>query len=551
MVKTKPVVLLIIITFAVYFLSFFNQFVWDDEQFIYNNVFVANFDVAKIFTTNTIAGASSISNYYRPLTTLSFAWDYQIWGLNPIGFHLTNTLLHIGAGILLFYLLKHFLQLKSAAFWIALIFLLHPLQTEAVTYANSRGDSMFAFFGMASLLALSFVIEKKKYKTQIYNLKLSFKKIFFAVLSSLFYILSILGKEIGIAVLGLQALLILFWFAQSKKKTIFTFIKNNFFAISVFGLNALIAAGYLLLRATSLNFNNSFDFYDDQSLYSQSLLVRLLTFSKIIFIYLRLLFIPYPLHMERDTELVTALFSIWPILFFCLLFMIIFISWKEIVSKKTYFISFGWLWFFCMLLPVSGIIAINGLLYEHWLYVPMIGFFIAMFGTLQLFKKKIDKNTGKIFLITLCAVYALLTVRQNYLWANPIRFYTYLLKHTESSRIHNNLAMALAENGQNEEAIKHYNAALEYGIPYPNIYHNLGNTYLALEEYQKAEESYMEAISKDPSFFYSYNNLINLYVQQKKFDEALLMIKAAQAQFPNIPQYQEYETQILRLRDNS
>ena len=121
--KYSKTLLLVIITLAVYFSSLFNHFVWDDEQFIYRNQYVASFDVSHIFSTNTIAGAGETSNYYRPITTLSFAWDYLFWGLNPIGYHLTNTLLHIGAGILLYIILKNLRFSKVAAFWLSLIFL--------------------------------------------------------------------------------------------------------------------------------------------------------------------------------------------------------------------------------------------------------------------------------------------------------------------------------------------------------------------------------------------------------------------------------------------
>ena len=91
--STKKLVLILIgATFLAYFSSFSNPFIWDDEQFITSNAYVRNFDIGKIFTTNTVAGAGVQSNYYRPLTTLSFAVDTAIWGSNPFGFHLTNLL---------------------------------------------------------------------------------------------------------------------------------------------------------------------------------------------------------------------------------------------------------------------------------------------------------------------------------------------------------------------------------------------------------------------------------------------------------------------------
>lgn len=544
--KYSKALLLVIITFAVYFSSLFNHFVWDDEQFIYRNQYVATFNVAKIFSTNTIAGAGETSNYYRPITTLSFAWDHLFWGLNPIGYHITNTLLHIGAGIVLYIILKK-LRFSKAAFWLALLFLVHPIQTEAVTYANSRGDSMFTLLGFASLLSLLYVYEKKSYLFSIYNLEIKVPTWIFALTTPVLYIASILGKEIGIAILGLHGLLLLYLFI-STKKNIFTLIKEHTLSIIVVITNIIVAGGYLLLRATTLNFNNSFDFYNDASIYSQSLLVRLLTFCKIIFIYIKLLLFPYPLHMERDTALVTSPTSIWPLLFTLLVTVLVFLSWHEFKKKHSVYIGLGSLWFFVMLVPVSGIIAINGLLYEHWLYVPMVGFFIALYGVFKLFFSKVFKK-GTYLLTILVLIYSILTIHQNYLWGTPVRFYSYLLKHTDSARIHNNLAMSLAEEGKNQEALLEYEKALEFGLPYPNIYHNMANTYVTLGQYDEAEKNYLEAIKLNPNFFHSYIKLIELYVQLKEYDKAIAITQQAQQQFPNDPGWKKTELQIEQLKN--
>jgi tetratricopeptide (TPR) repeat protein len=518
----------------IYCNSFFNPFVWDDEQFIYNNSYVQNFNVGKIFTTNTIAGANEVSNYYRPLTTLSFAWDYVFWGIHVFGYHLNSTLIHIAAGIVLYYLLQQLYFSKKLSFWISLLFLLNPIQTEAVTYVNSRGDSLYTFFGLTSLLCLVLFYKQIQLKFSIYNLKITIPHWVLAVATPILYVLSILSKEIGIAVLGLHGLVSIYLYCYSHKKNIFSFIRSNYSLVSVVSINAVLAGVYLYLRATSLNFNNSFDFYKDNSIYSESLIVRLLTFTKIIFIYLRLLIIPFPLHMERTTTILPSLINPWTIAFFVLVGILIFLGRKEYQKKKTLFIFFGTAWFSIMLLPVSGIIAINGLLYEHWLYLPLVGFFITVYGVLKLFSsKKILAYLPKI-LIAVAIIYSMLTIRQNYLWGDRVRFYKYLLQHTSSARIHNNLAMALAESEQYDEAIKEYKLALEYGIPYPNIYHNIGNTYAQQKKYSEAEIAYLKAIELDSNFFYSYNNLINLYSIQKKFDRALEISEIAEKKFSSV-----------------
>lgn len=424
------VLLIFTLTCIVYFSSFWNKFVWDDEQFIYENVFVQQFDTKNIFTTSTTAGSGIDSNYYRPFTTLSFAIDHSIWGMQELPFHLTNTLLHAFTAVLIFLLLLllKFSKRQSAA--VALMFAVHPIQTEAVTYINSRGDSLYSFFGISSIVMLVLLYKKVQPEFVIYNLRLKLTSFLQLLSIPIFYAASILSKEIGIMIIGLQVISLLYIFYTRDEPFSVKTIKRHLFSVVAVLLNFAIAATYLVLRATALNFNNSFNFYNDTSLYATSIVVRLLTFSKVIWQYFGLLLFPYPLHMERKIDLVTSIFSIWPLLTTLCLFTIVASAIYECKKLKKLYIAFGSAWFFSALLPVSGIIPINGILYEHWLYLPMIGFFILCIGLLNLFLprnfyQKIKENFGVILSI-LILVLSILTIRQNYFWSTPIRFYEYL-----------------------------------------------------------------------------------------------------------------------------
>src|SRR5258708_6112431 len=99
--KHAPILILVVVGFFTYVNSFHNQFLCVDDYFISQNLLIKSLKYTpQIFTSNTIAGAGQISDYYRPLTSLSFAVDHAIWGWNVVGFHLTNTLLHIGVGVM-------------------------------------------------------------------------------------------------------------------------------------------------------------------------------------------------------------------------------------------------------------------------------------------------------------------------------------------------------------------------------------------------------------------------------------------------------------------
>lgn len=539
---------LLALTFILYIPSLSNPFIWDDEQFIYRNAYVQTFAVREIFTTNTVAGAGELSNYYRPLTTLSFAIDYQFWGLTPFGFHLTNILLHILAGWLGWRILR-MLQIKSwAAIGITTLFLLSPIQTEAVTYINSRGDSLYAVFGLASILLLLLSMKGTK-QLKIYNLTLSFNPWMLAVLAALSYAASILSKEIGLAVGGLLALVLTWkvWTRRSAGLSVWQKVRKLQPAVMAVILATTIGISYLVLRATVLNFQDSFNFYGDGSVYGDNLLIRLLTFSKIIWIYLQIFIFPYPLHMERNTELVTTLLSPWPWLTLALLGAISWMSWREWVKNKTAYVMFGAGWIAVMLLPVSGIVPINGLLYEHWLYLPIIGWGILIYGMLKLLpaiQQFLLKN--KIILFSgLILINGLLTMRQNYLWEDPIRFYNHVLRYSETARVHNNLAMAYADGEKYDDALHHYSRGLELGEHYPQIYHNIGNAHMAKGDTEKAVSSFEAALTLNPTFFHSYYALLNLYIDRERYDAALELLQRGQTHLPTEDNFHMMEMIIL------
>ena len=514
------------------------------------------FAIKDIFTTSTTAGSGIDSNYYRPFTTLSFAIDHSFWGMKELPFHLTNTLLHATTAVIIFtlLLLLKFSKRQSAA--IALIFAVHPIQTEAVTYINSRGDSLYSFFGISSIVILVLLYKKIQPKFSLYNLHVEFISLLQLITIPILYAASILSKEIGIMVIGLQIISLLHIFYTTDEPFSVKTIKKHLFSVVAVLLNLTIAAIYLVLRATALNFNNSFNFYNDTSLYATSIVVRLLTFSKVIWQYFALLLFPYPLHMERKIELVTSVFSIWPLLTILCIVAIICSATHEYKKLKKMHIAFGSAWFFCALVPVSGIIPINGILYEHWLYLPMVGFFITCFGLLNLFLpknfyEKIKENFSMILSI-LILLLSIVTIRQNYFWSTPIRLYEYLLRHTESSRIYNNLGMAYADAKQYEKAIENYNTALSYGEKNPAMLHNLGNAYRDSGQLEKAVSSYEEALKSNPKFFFTYIPLLQVYQKLGAFEKAFSVIELAQNNNPNEPLFYFAELEFAQqLKDTN
>lgn len=506
--KVKLILLLIGLTFFAYISSLGNPFIWDDDEFITNNIYVQHFQVPEIFTKNTIAGAGLKSNYYRPITSLSFAIDAQLWGKNSFPFHLVNLGLHISSGVLLFLLLGMLGMSNLPAFFISLFFLIFPTQVETVSYINSRGDGMFAFLFLASLVSMLWAFRKNRQR--------------FLWLSAVLFVLSILGKET--ALFGLPLFGGVVWLYAHKMKVSWKrFLNKGFFV----GL-ASIAGFYFLLRMTVFNFKDTLNFYSTPDIYSTNLFVRLFTFCKILFVYLGLLVWPYPLHMERSVSYVTTLFSWWVLGAF---FLISGVGALAVFAYKKYknpWILFGLLWSGIFLIPVSGIIPINGLLYEHWLYMPLIGVLLIGYGVFLLVSRTFSlaqrQKTKKILIsfgIVLAILYMILTIRQNNIWSDPVGFYRYTLQFSPNSvRLHTNLGISLSAAGDNQGAIAEYKKALAIEPSNPQAYNDLGYSYLLLGQYDLAEKTLLYTLKLYPTFLLPRTNLVKVYLLTKQYDKA-------------------------------
>ena len=148
---------LIVIGFSVYAFNLNNPLFWDDTDWIVNNPFVHSFsweNVKNWFTQNILAGVGQSSNYYRPFLSFTFALNYVTSGTAPLGYHLVSNGLHIANAIIIFLILFRVFRSRFIAFWTSLIWLVHSLQTEAITYISGRGDPLNVFFMLLILYLL-------------------------------------------------------------------------------------------------------------------------------------------------------------------------------------------------------------------------------------------------------------------------------------------------------------------------------------------------------------------------------------------------------------
>jgi len=503
------VLLFIVIGIVLYANSFQNQMFWDDEDNILKNRYVQNWRYfPKYFSENLIAGAGLLSDYWRPMLLTVFSLEWHLWKSWPVGYHFVNTSFHIADAILLFFILFYIFKNHWLAFFTSLVFLVHPLQTEAVTYVSGLADPLSAFF---IFLGLLFYLKLRISK------KVPLKSPFY-FLSLLMYIFALMSKETAI-VMPIFIFIVDFFFLNQNEKISFKYkLKKIAKAICPF----LVLAGfYILLRATVFNFRNTFNLYSEENIYTSNFYVRLFTFFRVLLIYFGLLFWPFNLHMERTVEIATSLNSlsvIFGALISVILLILAFTSFRQLPI-----LSFGIFWFFIGLAPTSNLLVpVSGLLYEHWLYLPLIGIFIIFIWLGMEIGKRYSLEKTFVFCFSLYLVFfSILTVRQNTVWHDPITFYSYTLKFAPNSyRIINNLGMAYSDEGNYKMAEKLYRKAITLDPLNPVAYHNLANLYQTIGKTDLAIKNYKKAVSLDPNFVFSYNALVDLYLRTKNYQEA-------------------------------
>jgi len=530
---------LFLIGFIIYAFNLNNPLFWDDVDWILNNATLHALTWANIkfiFSHNVLAGIGQVSNYYRPFLFLTFLANYLISGPNPVLYHIVSNGIHIFNACLIFYLLTRWLGSKRVAFLTALLFLIHPLQTEAVAYISGRGDSLSVFFMLLSLLLWINDIECRYGKTvdnspQRHRMSLR-------VLSVISMVLAVLSRETAVlfpAYLGVALM------AFEYKGLIWERFKKAFISTLLFiGISVI----YGILRLTVFNFQNTLNFYQQQNIYSEHLSYRVYTFFHALVVYIRLVFWPVGLHMDRDIPVSIHIWDGWSWLGALIIIMVIvqlFILYRRTDKILFNVWFFGSGIFFVNLLPTSGIVPINARIYEHWLYFSLFGLFVLVAfyldKTLSFFKNKNSTlySLFIIFLIIYFSFFGVQTIRRNIIWGDTEAFYLNILYYEpQDVRVLNNLGNWYSDRGNNVSAGPLYERAISADPSQPAPYYNLGNIARDSGQLIQAEALYQKAIAVDPTFHYAYGNLAQLYLNQNKLDQALAELQALEKIYPTV-----------------
>lgn len=495
-------IILILIGFLAYLPSLFGGFVWDDEDFVYANTYVKEFQIGKFWTENAIAGRGKNSNYYRPIQFSMYALIYKVAGPNPFAFHAVGIILHIITAIMVIIAIIAITNSSFVGFFTSLFFLIHPLQTESVSYISGHSDPLYAIFFLLSLLFFLKRNERMLYK----------------MLSVVFFIVALLSKELALILPGVIILLYVLssrpeW-RDLKDSEIPRQARNDKMFrrsdVLLVGIFVSIAILYLISRFTFLKFSDIALFWKGNP-YGEHFITRVATFFQNFFVYLGLLIYPKDLFMERDftVNIVTSLWNPWTFLFLILNMIVLAVYLKSKDNKNVRLFFFFWIAFLLSLVPYTGIFLLNGIFYEHYMYLPQVFFWAAVFCLTHKYLRKL--KLLKVLMIVILLLFLVRSYARQYEWIDSERFYRQTLSYAPKSvRIMNGLGMSLAEKGNCVEAIQVYKRASILSPRIPNLYHNIANCYLSMQKPDEAEKYYLKALEVDPSFAFSCISLANM-----------------------------------------
>ena len=498
----------------VYSNSYYCSFHFDDYPSIVDNVCIRN-----IYHLQNIW-------YFLPrrfISYLSIAFNYHFNGLNVLGYHLFNLGVHLGAAILVWWLTlltfstpamkeeRITRHANSIALFVGLVFVSHPVQIEAVTYIVQRAASMATLFYLASL---SLYVESRllldKEPTSG-HLKLYY------ICSLIAAIVAMFTKEPAITL----PLMILFYeFSFLKTKQNF-----NWKYLSPFLLTIFIIPVTMLLTETG-----AARLHQLRSEPGISSMHYLLTEFRVMVTYIRLIFLPLNQNLVYNYPISKSILELPTLFSFLFLIMVLFVA-KRLFPKYR-LVSFSIFWFFLTLLPESSILPIKAVIFEHRLYLPLVGYSIFLvsgvyYGT-DLICRHSDPRSFTSFRMTIViltmiiACYSALTYQRNKVWKDDFILWNDVLqKAPQQLTPYTNLGIAYYKQGDFTKAISDYNKVIELDPKYADAYYNRGNAYYKQGNFVQAISDYNEAIVLAPHDEDAYNNRGLAYSKQGNFIQAI------------------------------
>ena len=482
-------------------------FTFDDDSNIQNN---PNIPLTELTLGGIIRAGFESSASNRPVANISFALNYYFHQYNVMGYHLVNILIHITAGILIYLFIRTTLNTPTLRskyatdrwipFFTALLWLVHPIQSQSVSYIVQRMNCMAAMFYVLSLLLYA--------KARLAGSK---RKRWVLFAGCAFAGVLALGSKETAASLPFFLFLYEWYFFQDLS---LTWLKRHFLSFAtILILLALLA--FMYLGANPLE-SILYSYQGRDFTWTQ----RFLTEFRVVIFYISLLIFPHPsrLNLDHDFPLSHSLFEPTTTLL-SIVAIAGLIGLAIYVAKKQRLMSFCILWFLGNLLIESSVIGLE-IIFEHRIYLPsMLVCLMAVTLAYRYAKPKWLRVGVLCALVMVCCVW---TYERNSVWSNEVALWNDCVeKSPNKARPHNNLGLALAEQGDLEEAVGHFSEALRINPDHVLANYNLGTALVQQGNLKEAIVHFSEALRIQPEYADAHCNLGLALAKQGRIDDAI------------------------------
>lgn len=549
--------LLLLIGIAVRLPGLQGQLIWDDQYLAHDNPFIKS-PLLTLESFRHYLFLDSYSGHYRPVQNISYIIDYLFWNTDTTGFHLSNILWHVGSAMLLYLLLRRLLpQLtnrsvtaeplteptatrcdltSTAAFFLALIWLVHPVHSAAIDYISGRADSLAFFFACGAWLLY----------LRANDCTLRVSRVTCYVVAFLSMLLAVCSRESGCIWLAVFLLhLLVFEQRRSRRGKVAVIVACVCVLLAYAGLRQLPGA-----RAETAGAS------------SWTPPTRAVLMLRALGDYGRLMIFPTNLHMERNVfdpaplrnnASWRAASTVEYLSVAGVLVLAAFVAGAFWRGRGQRVRILGVSWFVLTYLPTSNLFDLNATVAEHWLYLPSVGFLIFATGCVLDLPARWRQAAAAFACIAVVALGARSAVRSSD-WVNSETFFRRTLAAGGSScRIAVNLALIYSHRGDYAKAESILRRVLELTPDYVIAQNNLADALFHEGKKEEAEKLFERArlestaaAKEYPRTWLSALNVAEVKTANNDVAGAISVLEDARRQYPGTWELISFEAELLR-----
>jgi len=493
-------------------------FVWDDHFLIGDSYFVRHWSaIPKIFASHFWAGHADWKMYYRPLINMTYLVEYHLWGLRPLGYHLTNVVIHLAVCLLVLWTCSMLYRDWLLSFIAALAFAVHPVHSQSVSFIAGRTDLLSTFFFLLALALYHRWRQSGRWST------------YAGVVGA--FLFALLSKEVAVTLPFVLALYEwAFPGAPGERSALARAIRGVGPLVAVLGVFLIVRV--FVISDVLLTRNGP--------VFAEAL-PRLLTTLRLMSWYAWVTIIPYPVSPSQSAHVVTSVTD--PAFLVAAAALVPLLAAAGAAAVRSRVILFSIAWFWITLAPSVAVNLLPGstpIVADRFLYLPSVGVCVLLaMGIRRLIGEVSDiesqhvRKVPTVAFAGLVVIFSVLTIWRNEYWKDDLRLY-YRMEDTDpqslmavvnlglmhlsrfeaqeaaadfekalalapnNARVLVGYGLLKAETGYPDEGLRHALQGLGYEPNEGSLHALVGRIYVIKGDYDRASAHYREAARLQP-----------------------------------------------------